>query len=48
MRNSIRAILVTALACGTVAQAEVKSANDFGFEVVSSVETLGDVQTIYP
>ena len=47
MRNSIRAILVTALAGGTAAQAEVKSANNFRLEVVSSVGIVGDVRTIY-
>lgn len=47
MRNSIRAILVIALAGGTATQAEVMSANDFGFEVVSSVEIVGDVQKTY-
>ena len=47
MQRCIWAFLVVALAGGTSAQAEVKSANDIGFAVVNSVEVAQQARTVY-
>lgn len=39
--------LVTALACGTAASAKVRSANDVGFSLASSVRIDRDARSIY-
>ena len=47
MRTWLCGALVTALACGTAASAKVRSANDVGFSVASSVRIDRDARSIY-
>ena len=47
MRTWLCGALVTALACGTAASAKVRSANDVGFSLASSVRIDRDARSIY-